>query len=103
LITNKKGDLRAALFLVAELLPEAIPFLPEDANQAFDFCFRFLRDTASAHGSVAGHYDVFLNGIDLSNLDDVIDEGPRLEVLSSGVRSVVWDDETTVWLDEVPK
>jgi hypothetical protein len=56
-----------------------------------------------AHGSVSGHFDVWLDGVDLSNMDDTIDEGPRLEVLSSGVRSVVWDDEKTVWMDEVPK
>ena len=56
-----------------------------------------------SHGSAAGHFDVFLDGVDLSNMDDTIDEGPRLQLLSDGTRVVAWDDEVTVWKDEVPQ
>lgn len=56
-----------------------------------------------ANGSVAGHFDVFLQGTDLSNTDDAIDEGPRLGLLSDGTRVVAWDDESTVWMEEVPQ
>jgi len=54
-----------------------------------------------SHGSVSGHFDVFLNEVDLSNMDDTIDEGPRLQLLNDGTRVVAWDDEVTVWMDEV--
>jgi hypothetical protein len=55
-----------------------------------------------SHGSASGHFDVFLDGVDLSNMDDAIDEGPRLQLLNDGTRVVAWDDDVTVWLDEVP-
>jgi hypothetical protein len=55
------------------------------------------------HGTVSGHFDVFLNGVDLSNLDEAIDEGPALRLLPDGTRVVAWDDETNVWIDKIPK
>lgn len=56
-----------------------------------------------SNGSASGHFDVFLDGADLSNTDDSIDEGPRLALLASGDRAVVWDDEVTIWMEEVPQ
>lgn len=55
------------------------------------------------HGTVSGHFDVFLNGVDLSNLDEAIDEGPALRLLPDGTRVVAWDDETNVWIEKIPK
>lgn len=55
-----------------------------------------------SHGSAAGNFDVFLNGVDLSNTDVTIDEGPFLQLLPDGTRVVAWDDETSVWIEEVP-
>lgn len=54
------------------------------------------------NGSAAGHFDVYLDGVDLTNTDDAIDEGPRLGLLSDGTRVVAWDDDVTVWMEEVP-
>jgi hypothetical protein len=66
---------------------------------ALDGSVAYLDDV---NGSVSGHFDVFLNGVDLSNLDDAIDEGPVLRLLPDGTRVVAWDDETNVWLEEIP-
>jgi hypothetical protein len=54
------------------------------------------------NGSVSGHYDVFLNGIDLSNLDEAIDQGPVLRLLPNGTRVVAWGDDTNVWIEQLP-
>lgn len=55
------------------------------------------------HGSVSGHFDVFLNGVDLSNTDNAIDEGPILRLKPDGTRVVAWDDETNVWIEQIPQ
>jgi hypothetical protein len=46
--------------------------------------------------------DVFLNGVDLSNLDDGIDQGPVLRLLPDGTRVVAWDDGINVWVEQIP-
>ena len=54
-----------------------------------------------AHSSAPGIYNIFLNGADLSSVDEAI-QGPVLRLKPDGTRVIAWGDATSVWVEEIP-
>lgn len=54
-----------------------------------------------SHGSAAGHFDIWLDGADLTNEDGSIDQ-LQMALESNGTRVLAWGDSLSVWTESVP-
>lgn len=54
-----------------------------------------------SHGTVAGHFDIWLDGMDITNQDDGIDQ-LQMALQDDGTRVLAWSDEVNVWTESFP-